>query len=81
MGRVRFVITGTISRSCESIKAHLEAQGGRVSGSVTKKTSFLVAGQGGGSKLDTATQLGIPVLDEAALQALLEQRGALPLPV
>jgi len=74
-----FVITGTLSRPRESIKAHLEAQGGRVSGSVTKKTSYLIAGEWGGSKLETATQLGLSILDESGLQQLLELRGAAPL--
>ncbi|WP_019584752.1 NAD-dependent DNA ligase LigA [Deinococcus apachensis] len=70
-----FVLTGTLSRPREEVKAQLEAAGGRVTGSVTKKTSYLVAGEEAGSKLDRARELGIPVLDEAGLAALLEERG------
>ncbi|MEW6420752.1 MAG: NAD-dependent DNA ligase LigA [Deinococcota bacterium] len=70
-----FVLTGTLSRPRDEIKAQLEAAGARVTGSVTKKTSYLVAGEEAGSKLDRARELGIPVLDEAGLRALLEERG------
>jgi len=70
-----FVITGTLSRPREAIKAQLEAYGGRVSGSVTKKTSFLVAGENGGGKLEKAQELKVTVLDEAGLSALLAERG------
>lgn len=70
-----FVLTGTLSRPRDEVKAQLESAGGRVTGSVTKKTSYLVAGEEAGSKLDRARELGIPVLDEAGLAALLEERG------
>jgi len=50
--------------------------GGRVSGSVSKKTSFLVAGEAPGSKYEKALALGVPVLDEAGLRVLLEQGPA-----
>ena len=49
----------------------IELAGGRVTGSVSKKTSYVVAGEDAGSKLDKARELGIPILDEAALRALL----------
>ncbi|MDR6218417.1 NAD-dependent DNA ligase LigA [Deinococcus soli (ex Cha et al. 2016)] len=70
-----FVITGTLSKGRDDIKAHLENHGGKVSGSISKKTSYLIAGDGGGSKLDKATSLGVPVLDEAALTEMLAARG------
>lgn len=72
---LNFVLTGALSRPRDLIKAELEAAGGRVTGSVTKKTSYLVAGEDAGSKLDRASELGVPVLDEAGLAALLLERG------
>ncbi|UOG91655.1 MAG: NAD-dependent DNA ligase LigA [Candidatus Thiothrix sulfatifontis] len=66
-----YVITGTLSRAREDIKADLEALGAKVSGSVSKKTTALIAGESAGSKLDKAQSLGVEVLDEAALSALL----------
>ncbi|MBB5233017.1 NAD-dependent DNA ligase LigA [Deinococcus budaensis] len=72
---LNFVLTGTLTRPRDEIKAQLEAGGGRVTGSVTKKTSYVVAGEDAGSKLDRARELEIPVLDEAGLGALLEERG------
>lgn len=70
---LNFVLTGTLTRPRDEIKAQLEAAGGRVTGSVTKKTSYLVAGEDAGSKLDRARELEIPVLDEAGLTALLAE--------
>ncbi|RJF71757.1 NAD-dependent DNA ligase LigA [Deinococcus cavernae] len=72
---LNFVITGTLSRARDEIKNQLEAAGGRVTGSVTKKTSYLIAGEEAGSKLDRATELNIPVLDEAGLAAFLSEKG------
>lgn len=72
---LNFVITGTLSRPRDEIKNALEAAGGRVTGSVTKKTSYLIAGEEAGSKLDRANELGVPVLDEAGLAALLAEKG------
>jgi DNA ligase (NAD+) len=67
-----FVITGTLpSMTREEAKELIERAGGKVSGSVSKKTSYLLAGEEAGSKLDKAQSLGVPVLDEAGLRALL----------
>ncbi len=66
-----FVITGELSKPREEIKRFIESKGGRVTGSVSKKTSYVIAGADPGSKLDKAKELGIPVLDEAGFEALL----------
>ncbi len=68
-----FVLTGTLPNlSRDDAKARIEAAGGKVSGSVSKKTSYVVAGEEAGSKLDKARELNIPILDEAGLLRLLE---------
>ena len=66
-----FVITGTLSKPREHFAGLIEAQGGVVSGSVSKKTHYLLAGANAGSKLDKATSLGVPVIDEASFDTLL----------
>jgi DNA ligase (NAD+) len=67
-----FVLTGTLpTLSREVAKEKIEAAGGKVSGSVSKKTSYVVAGEEAGSKLTKAQELNIPILDEAALLAML----------
>jgi DNA ligase (NAD+) len=71
-----FVLTGTLpTLSREDAIALIEQNGGKVTGSVSKKTSYVVAGEAAGSKLTKAQSLSIPVLDEAGLLALLEQRS------
>ena len=67
-----FVITGTLpTLSRDEAKDLLEAAGAKVSGSVSKKTSYVVAGEEAGSKLDKALELGVPVLDEAGMLSFL----------
>ena len=67
-----FVLTGTLpTLSRDQAKELLEAAGAKVAGSVSQKTSFVVAGSEAGSKLDKATELGIPILDEVTLLKLL----------
>jgi DNA ligase (NAD+) len=68
-----FVLTGTLpSLSRDQAKEMIEAQGGKVSGNVSKKTSYVVAGDEAGSKLDKAGELGIAVIDEAQLREMME---------
>ena len=67
-----FVLTGTlVNRTRDEAGAALKVLGAKVSGSVSKKTSYLVAGPKAGSKLTKAEQLGVPVLDEAVLEQIL----------
>jgi len=66
-----FVITGTLSMPREVLKQRLLDAGATVSGSVSKKTDYIVAGENPGSKYDKAEELGIEILDEAACLALL----------
>jgi DNA ligase (NAD+) len=68
-----FVLTGTLpTLTRDAAKALIEGAGGRVAGTVSKKTDYLVAGEEAGSKLEKATSLGVKVLDEPALMELLQ---------
>ncbi len=71
------VLTGSLSAlTRDEAGARLEALGAKVAGSVSKKTSFVVAGEAAGSKLAKANELGVPVWDEARLLAFLAEQGA-----
>ncbi len=67
-----FVITGTLpTLSRDQAEALIESHGGKISGSVSKKTSYVLVGDSPGSKADKARELGIPVIDEDALRRML----------
>jgi DNA ligase (NAD+) len=66
-----WVITGTLSQSRDEIAELIIAHGGKVSGSVSKKTSFVLAGEDAGSKLEKAKKLGIRIVDETELRKIL----------
>ena len=71
-----FVITGTLpTLKREEAKARIEEAGGKVAGSVSAKTSYLLAGEDAGSKLDKARDLKVPILDETGLFAILDSRS------
>lgn len=70
-----FVVSGSLSRSRRETQDRLEALGAKVAGSVSGKTTHLLAGPGAGSKLDKARELGVDVVDEDALEQLLRQSG------
>ena len=65
------MITGTLSQPREQIAETIIANGGKVSGSVSKKTNFVLAGEEAGSKLDKAKELGVKVIDEAEFKKML----------
>jgi DNA ligase (NAD+) len=65
-------VTGTLGITRPEAEALIEAHGGKVTGSVSRKTDYVVAGESPGSKLDKAERLGVPVLDEAGLRALVD---------
>jgi DNA ligase (NAD+) len=71
-----FVITGTLSKPRGEIQAWIEAHGGKVSSSISKNTTYLVAGDAAGSKLDKAIALGVNVLNEMELYNLVESEDA-----
>ena len=59
----------------DEMKAFIESKGGKVSGSISAKTHYLLAGEGGGSKTNNAEKLGVPVIDEAELNRILEDNS------
>ena len=69
-----FVLTGTLpSLSRDEASEMIKAQGGKVSGSVSKKTSFVVAGEAAGSKLTKAQELGVKIIDENELRRMIDE--------
>jgi DNA ligase (NAD+) len=66
-----FVITGTLSQGRSEFKTLIEQKGGKVTGSISKSTDYLLAGEGGGSKRDKAIKLGVSVISEDDLRSLL----------
>lgn len=75
-----FVITGTLSKERDYFKSLIESHGGKVSGSVSQKTHFLLCGEAAGSKAEKAEQLGVTILDESAFLQLLAEKDALEKP-
>lgn len=73
LGGLTFVVTGTLSQPRTEVQRRIEAAGGKVAGSVSKKTSYLVAGADTGkTKLEAAHKYGVKVIDEAELEKLLQ---------
>ncbi len=72
LGELSFVLTGSMSVSRGEVKALVEANGGKVTSSVSKRTSYVVAGDSPGSKVDKALKNGVPVISEEELRALID---------
>lgn len=66
-----FVLTGTLTMDRDDMKALIESKGGKVSGSVSARTNYVLAGEGGGSKRDKAEKLGVAIISEEDLQSML----------
>lgn len=75
-----FVITGTLSVGRDEMSSFLKSHGAKVSGSVSSKTTYLLCGEGGGGKRDKAESLGVTIIEEEALQTLLQERGVTTYP-
>jgi len=71
MAGTTWVITGTLSQPREEIAELIMGQGGKVSGSVSKKTGFVLAGEAAGSKLDKAKELGLRIVSESEFRKML----------
>ena len=74
----RWVITGTLSQTREEITESILEKGGKVSGSLSNKTDYLLAGAEAGSKLEKARTLGVKVVDEAQFRRMLGGEAAAP---
>lgn len=72
---LKIVVTGSLSQDRSAVETWLRQHGAQVSGSVTKKTTHLLAGAGGGGKAQKAESLNIPIISEAQMQRLCEERG------
>ena len=72
IGGTNWVITGTLSQPRDEIAEIIIARGGKVSGSVSKKTNYVLAGDEAGSKLEKAKKLGVKIIDEKEFRRLLE---------
>ena len=70
-----FVVTGSLGRPRRELKEYLESLGATVAGSVSRRTSYLIAGADAGGKLAKARELGVEVLDEDALERLVDSLG------
>ena len=68
-----WVLTGTLSQPRDEIAEMIIARGGKVSGSVSKKTNYVLAGDEAGSKLNKAKQLGVRIIDEAQFRKMIER--------
>jgi DNA ligase (NAD+) len=75
LDELSIVITGTLSKPRKEIAEHLESLGAKIVGSVSKKTSFVLAGENAGSKLAKARNFGVPVLDEDGMDLEIRTRG------
>ena len=71
-----FVLTGTLSRPRPEFEKMIAEAGGKATGSVTKNTTYLVAGEGGGSKRDKAAKLGIPIISEEEFEQMMQSEGS-----